>query len=154
MGTSKPSALLSFIGVMLLWPCVFTRSVSSRLHAADSSSLSAGQRGERPRVVKRSTQTCDSTFDKYCLNNGQCMFLVDFNEHHCKCEEGFYGPRCSKLELVFQPVGEEQIIATLFCVTLLIMGLAGALYFCCKWYKKNRFPSQQKRQGYKGVQTA
>lgn len=51
----------------------------------------------------------------------------------CRCERGFYGPRCSNLELVYQPMGEEQIIATIFCVSLLIVGLAGALYFCCKW---------------------
>ncbi|XP_044053266.1 proepiregulin-like [Siniperca chuatsi] len=152
MENSKPSALLSLIGVMLLWPYVLTKSVSSRLQTADSGSLSAGQGEERPHAVKRSTQNCESTFDKYCLNNGQCMLLVDINEHHCKCDRGFYGPRCSNPELVFQPMGEEQIIVTIFCVSLLIIGLAGALYFCCKWYKKNRFQRQQKRQGYKGVQ--
>ncbi|XP_040897360.1 proepiregulin-like [Toxotes jaculatrix] len=154
MGNSKPSALLSLISVLLLWPYVLTKSVSSRLQSADSASLSAGQGEERPHVVKRSTQNCDSTFDNYCLNNGQCMLLVDIEEHHCKCERGFYGPRCANTELVARPVGEEQIIVTIFCVTLLIIGLAGALYFFCKWYKKNRFARHQKRQGYKGVQTA
>ncbi|XP_068559877.1 proepiregulin-like [Cebidichthys violaceus] len=154
MWNSKPSALLSLIGVMLLWPDVLTRSVSSRPQTADSTSLSAGPGGERPHVVKRSTQPCENTFDSYCMNSGQCMLLVDLNEHHCKCERGFYGPRCSKLELVVQPMGEEQIIVTIFCVALLLIGLSGALYFCCKWYKKNKFPRQPKRQGYKGVQTA
>ncbi|XP_060894505.1 proepiregulin-like [Labrus mixtus] len=146
MGNSKPSTLLSLIGVMLLWPYVLTKSVSS------SSSLTAVQGEERPHVVKRSTQKCESTFDKYCLNNGLCMLLVDINEHHCKCEDGFYGPRCGNLELVFQPMAEEQILLTVFCVILLMIGLAGALYFCCKWYKKNRFSRPPKRQGYKGVQ--
>lgn len=154
MGNRKPSALLSLIGVMLLWPYVLTKNVSSKLQTADSTSLSAGQGGDRPHVVKRSTQNCDSSFDNYCLNNGQCMLLVDINEHHCKCESGFYGPRCSNPELVVQPMGEEQIILTIFCVGLLIIGLAGALYFCYKWYKKNKFPRQPKRQGYKGVQKA
>uniref|UniRef100_A0A3Q3GBN0 EGF-like domain-containing protein n=1 Tax=Labrus bergylta TaxID=56723 RepID=A0A3Q3GBN0_9LABR len=92
----------------------------------------AVQGEERPHVVKRSTQKCESTFDKYCLNNGLCMLLVDINEHHCKCEDGFYGPRCGNLELVFQPMAEEQILLTVFCVILLMIGLAGALYFCCK----------------------
>lgn len=143
----KSSALLSLIGVMLLWPYVLTKSVSS------GTSLSAGQGAERPHVVKRSAQNCDSTFDNYCLNNGKCMLLVDIDEHHCKCESGYYGHRCSKVELVFQPMGEEQIILIIFCVSLLIIGLSGALYFCCKWYKKNKYPRQQKRQGYR-VQTA
>ncbi|CAJ1069240.1 proepiregulin-like [Xyrichtys novacula] len=154
MGNSKPPTLLSLIGVMLLWPYVLTKSVSSRLEFEDSATLSAGQGEERPHVVKRSTQNCDSTFDTYCLNNGKCMLLVDINEHHCKCDNGFYGPRCGKLELVVQPMGEEQIVLTVFCVSLLMIGLAGALYFCCKWYKKNKFSRPQKRQGYKGVQSA
>uniref|UniRef100_A0A3B4VL15 Epiregulin n=2 Tax=Seriola dumerili TaxID=41447 RepID=A0A3B4VL15_SERDU len=152
MGNSKASALLSLIGVMLLWPYVLTKSVSSRLQTADSASLPAGQGEERPHVVKRSTQSCDSKFDTYCLNNGQCMLLVDMNEHHCKCERGFYGPRCAHPELVVQRMGDEQIIVTIFCVSLLIIGLAGVLYFCCKWYKKNRFRRHQKQQGYRGVQ--
>ncbi|KAK5870893.1 hypothetical protein PBY51_003801 [Eleginops maclovinus] len=150
----NPSAILSMIGVMLLWPYVLTKSVSSRRQTSDSTSLSAGQREERPHVVKRSIQNCGSTFDSYCMNHGQCMLLVDMNEHHCRCEEGFYGPRCSKMEFVVKPLGEEQIIVTVFCVVLLMIGLAGLLYFCCKWYKKNKFRNQQKRQGYKGVQTA
>lgn len=38
----------------------------------------------RPRVAKRSALDCDSTFENYCLNNGQCMLLVDISEHHCR----------------------------------------------------------------------
>nr|XP_020449470.1 proepiregulin-like isoform X1 [Monopterus albus] len=139
------------ISVMLLWPYVLAKSVSSVQLTADRASLSTGQEEERPHVMKRSTQSCNSTFDNYCLNNGQCMLLVDINEHHCKCEGGFYGSRCDKMELVTQPMAEGQIVATVFCVTLLIIGLAGALYLCYKWYKKNRFLRQQKQQGYKGV---
>ncbi|XP_068594845.1 proepiregulin-like [Brachionichthys hirsutus] len=140
------SALLSLIGVMLLWPCALTKSFSS------STSPSTVQGEGSPRVVKRSTQSCDSTYDNYCLNHGQCMLLVDIDEHHCKCEGGFYGPRCSNMELVFQPMREEQIIIIIFCVCLLIVGLSGTLYFCCKWYKK-RSSHQQKMQGYKEVLT-
>ncbi|XP_061623452.1 proepiregulin-like isoform X2 [Phyllopteryx taeniolatus] len=127
---------------------------SSSQMAKVSALLSIFGRGEeRSHVVKRTTQNCDATFANYCMNGGQCMLLVDFNEHHCKCHGGFYGPRCSNLELVFKPIGEEQVIFIIFCVTLLAVGLAGALYFCCKWYKKNKCNPQQKWQGYKGVQT-
>ncbi|KAM3611462.1 uncharacterized protein V6R79_018912 [Siganus canaliculatus] len=77
--SSKPSALFPLLGVMLLWPDVLTRSISSSV----SMTMSAGQGEERPHVAKRSTQMCDSSFDQYCLNNGQCMLLVDVNEHHC-----------------------------------------------------------------------
>ncbi|XP_068423017.1 proepiregulin-like [Clinocottus analis] len=154
MGNNKPLALLSLIGVMLLWPSVLTRSLSSGLQAAGSASLSAGPAAQRPLLVRRSVQNCDSSFDSYCMNSGQCLLLLDLNEHHCKCVRGFYGPRCSQLELVVQPVAEEQLVVILFCAALLVLGLSGVLYFCCKWHKKNKFPCQPKRQGYKGVQTA
>uniref|UniRef100_A0A3Q0T419 EGF-like domain-containing protein n=1 Tax=Amphilophus citrinellus TaxID=61819 RepID=A0A3Q0T419_AMPCI len=135
-----------------------SRSMSHSIHSGKASDgsllLAAGQGEKRPHAVKRSTQNCDSSYDNYCLNDGQCMLLLDINEHHCKCERGFIGPRCDTPELVFQPMGEGQIIVIVFCVSLLIIGLAGALYLCCKWYKKNRFPRQPKRQGYTGVQTA
>ncbi|XP_077378574.1 proepiregulin-like [Festucalex cinctus] len=152
---AKVSTLLSIFGVMLLWPFVLTKSISSRLQTTHAdSSVSAGHGEERPHVVKRSTQNCDSTFANYCMNGGQCMLLVDVNEHHCKCHSGFYGPRCSNLELVFKPIGEEQIVFIIFCVILLSVGLAGLLYCCFKWYKKNKCNPQKKRHGYKGVQTA
>ncbi|XP_008286354.1 proepiregulin [Stegastes partitus] len=132
MRSCKPSALLSLLGVMLLWPCGLTWSVSPR-GPADGSSLPAGPGGERHHVVKRMTGSCDSTFDNYCLNHGQCMLLLDLNEHHCKCVGGYHGPRCGTMDFVVQPLAEEQVIVIVFCVSLLIIGLAGALYFCCKW---------------------
>ncbi|XP_054629982.1 proepiregulin-like [Dunckerocampus dactyliophorus] len=154
MANGKVSTLLSLVGVILLWPFALTKSISSKLQTAHSASMSAEQEQERPHVVvKRSTQNCDSSFDNYCMNGGQCMLLVDANEHHCKCHSGFYGPRCSNLELVVKPMGEKQIVFTVFCVTMLLVALAGALYLCFKWYKKNKCNPRQKRQGYKGVQT-
>lgn len=56
-----------------------------------------------------------------------------FDSVCCRCDVGFYGPRCANLELVTQPMGDGQMIVTVFCVSLLIVGLAGALYFFCKW---------------------
>ncbi|KAM4745219.1 pro-epidermal growth factor-like isoform 2-T2 [Anableps anableps] len=152
MQTRRPSALLSFIGVVLIWPYVLTKSISPRLQTTGSSSLTAGQEEEHPHMTKRSTTSCESKFDNYCMNNGKCILLVDFKEHHCVCERGFNGPRCGIPELVSRPMGEEQVVVVLFCVTLLMIGLGGALYLFYKWYKRNKFPRQPKRQGYKGVQ--
>ncbi|CAN9512990.1 unnamed protein product [Ophioblennius macclurei] len=151
METSRPSAL---IGMLLIAPCILTPSVSSRLQTVVSHSPSAGQGGERPHVVKRSIQGCSISFKNYCMNDGKCMYLVDINEHHCQCEKGYYGPRCAAQELLVQPMAGEQVIVIIFGVGLLIIGLSGLLYFCCKWHKKNRCPSQPKRNGYKGVQNA
>ena len=35
-------------------------------------------------MAKRSIEGCDSSYDSYCLNQGQCMLLVEMNEHVCK----------------------------------------------------------------------
>uniref|UniRef100_A0A8C6V108 EGF-like domain-containing protein n=1 Tax=Neogobius melanostomus TaxID=47308 RepID=A0A8C6V108_9GOBI len=89
---------------------------------------------------KNSIQPCGQkknscfSFDNYCFNNGQCMFLVDLNENTCKCELGFRGSRCEQLLLVSKPMGETQKAFIIVCVILLIIGLTGALYFFCKWY--------------------
>lgn len=151
MRNNKLSVLLSFVGVMLLWPYVLTRSISFKRLTADGNSAEQGE--ERPHVVTRSLQNCDKSLDDYCLN-GQCMLKVDANEKLCQCEMGFHGSRCEHPQLVVRPMGEEQLAVIIVCVVLLIIGLAGALYFFCKWYiKRDRLPQQQKRQGYRGVQT-
>ncbi|KAM8865805.1 proepiregulin-like isoform 1-T1 [Synchiropus picturatus] len=152
MWKSKLSALYSVLGVMLLWPDILAKTVVLKLQHADVETPPAEHREERPPMVRRSAQSCDSTFDHYCLNNGQCMLLVDINEHHCKCDSGFYGPRCSHPELSVKPMEEKQLIMVIFCVALLLLGTAGLIYFCWKWCKKNKFPRQC--QGDKGVQSA
>uniref|UniRef100_A0A3B5AUH1 EGF-like domain-containing protein n=1 Tax=Stegastes partitus TaxID=144197 RepID=A0A3B5AUH1_9TELE len=103
-----------------------------------------GPGGERHHVVKRMTGSCDSTFDNYCLNHGQCMLLPDCCSG-CRCVGGYHGPRCGTMDFVVQPLAEEQVIVIVFCVSLLIIGLAGALYFCCKC------PSVLLRPGSPGV---
>uniref|UniRef100_A0A8C7WXX8 EGF-like domain-containing protein n=1 Tax=Oryzias sinensis TaxID=183150 RepID=A0A8C7WXX8_9TELE len=152
MGNYKLSVLLSLIGgMMLILPHGHSKNVSISVQTGDNSSLSEGKVGGRPRVT-RSTVNCDSTFDQFCMNNGKCMLLVDLNEHHCQCDIGFNGPRCDMPEMVQGKMAEGEIILIVFCVGLLVIGLAGAAYFFFKWYKKNKFPRQQKRQGYRGVQ--
>ncbi|XP_034026667.1 proepiregulin-like [Thalassophryne amazonica] len=153
MMTSKTSALLLLYGVMLLWPNVLINSASSQRQTGTDVSLSAVQEEERPHVAQQLVHSCDQALDNYCLNNGQCMLLVDINEHHCKCKRGFYGPRCSHVELVFQPVKEKHVIVTAVCVIALVAGLAAVLLVCCQWYKRQRRLRQQKQHGYEGVQT-
>ncbi|XP_024131464.1 proepiregulin [Oryzias melastigma] len=152
MGICRLSALLSLIGgVLFILPHCLGKNVPIRLQSGDNSSLSEGKGEGRPRVT-RSEVACDSGFDEFCMNNGKCMFLVDLNERHCQCDIGFSGPRCINPDMVRQKMAGEEIVLIVFCVGLLLIGLAGALYFFFKWYKKNKFPRQQKRQGYRGVQ--
>lgn len=73
-----------------------------------------------------STCACVCERERGGLCNLTCLLCF-------RCETGFYGPRCGNLEFVTQPVTEEQIVATVFCVSLLLIGLAGALFFFYKW---------------------
>ncbi|KAK0135413.1 Proepiregulin [Merluccius polli] len=132
---------------MLIWPSALSD------HGAGGVSNEPGP--QRPRVERSAMESCGSAAQQnYCFNRGQCMLLVDFNEYHCKCEEGYYGPRCAHLDLVFQPMGEEQLALVVVCVVLLIIGLSGVFYFFFKWYKRNRSTRSQKSQGYMGVESA
>uniref|UniRef100_A0A2I4BHH5 Proepiregulin n=1 Tax=Austrofundulus limnaeus TaxID=52670 RepID=A0A2I4BHH5_AUSLI len=152
METSKTSALLSLIGIMLIWPHVLAKSITPSPPTTENSTLSPGPGEERPPVVARYIEGCGNKFENYCLNNGKCMLLVDLNEHHCKCEVGFHGARCDSPEFGTGLQDEGQIVIIIFFVVLLMIGLTGALYFCFKWYKKNKFSQGQERTGYKGVQ--
>uniref|UniRef100_A0A3P9NVZ8 Proepiregulin-like n=1 Tax=Poecilia reticulata TaxID=8081 RepID=A0A3P9NVZ8_POERE len=103
---------------------------------------------ERPHMTKRSTTSCEKEYDTYCFNNGQCILLEDMKEHHCKCKKGFYGPRCATPELVGRPVDEEQVVVILFSVTLLMIGLGGALYF---FYNRRKRGQHQRFSNISGV---
>lgn len=152
METHKLCVILSFMYVVLLWPQVKSVSVPSRESTADFTS--ADEREQRPPVVKRSVHGCGIGFDKYCFNNGQCMFLAELNTNSCQCELGFQGSRCEEPQLVSKPMREDQVALIIVCVVLMAIGLAGILYFFCKWYRRNRLPQQQKPWRYTGVQTA
>ncbi|CAL1614851.1 unnamed protein product [Knipowitschia caucasica] len=122
----------------LLWSLVLSRSSTPDV-------ISAGE--QRPRVAQRSLLSCDH----YCLNNGQCVFLVELNVNHCKCELGFQGSRCEAPQLVMKPMKEEQVALIVVSVFLLSVGLGGALYFFCKWYRRKHLP---KGRRYSAVESA
>lgn len=140
-----------FIYMILLWPHVQSVRIPFKDTTADVTYTD--QREQRPRVVKRAVRNCDASFDNYCFNNGQCMFVVDLNANSCQCELGFHGSRCEQPQLVSKPMSEDQVALIIVCVTLLFIGLVGALYFFCKWYKRDKLPQQQKRWWYTGVHT-
>ncbi|KAL0979893.1 hypothetical protein UPYG_G00191210 [Umbra pygmaea] len=161
MRNPKLSVLLLFFGLLLVGGNVHGRGVHSSTPSALTSLAFPCEIGtcpitgkelsaQLPRVERLMFQKCNSSVEDYCLN-GECFLLLDNNEHHCKCKKGYYGPRCAHLEMVFQPMGEEHIIVMVVFVVLLLTGIAGAVYFFCRWYKRNRCPSQQKHQLYHEV---
>ncbi|XP_030227310.1 epigen isoform X1 [Gadus morhua] len=159
--------LLFLSGLMLVWPSALS-DTGAREHTAGSVSaynvkgnaenvklLYRSEMGQQRRRVERSPiESCGSDHQNYCFNHGKCMLLVDMNEHHCKCERGYYGHRCAQMELVFQPMKEEQWVLVAVCVVMLLIGMTGALYFFFKWYRRNKCPLPKKRAGYMGVERA
>ncbi|KAJ8005557.1 hypothetical protein DPEC_G00119180 [Dallia pectoralis] len=157
MRNTQPSVMLSFMGLLLVVKCVHPTSLSSSTQRVSTrQTTSAPCRTEtcsqsREEPTRSSALTgkgkCDSSQEEYCLN-GECFLLLDVNEHHCKCEKGYYGPRCAHLEMVFQPMREEHVILMVVCVGLMVVGIAGAVYLFSQWYKRTRCPTDQKKQLY------
>ncbi|CAL8345696.1 unnamed protein product [Lota lota] len=108
----------------------------------------------QPSVLPMYHAPCREEHANFCLNEGRCMYPQDTEKPSCMCERGYYGPRCAHLDLVFQPMREEQLVLIAVCVVLLFIGLSGAFYFFYKWYRRNKCPLPQKRQGYMGVESA
>ncbi|XP_015194540.1 proepiregulin [Lepisosteus oculatus] len=149
----KAFLLLSFLGLQLLQHVQSTTPspLCGPGQVECSTLVSVPQSYETPQIAQVKIQKCDADMDKYCFH-GECIFLVDLNEHHCRCEKGFTGSRCAHIELVSKPLNKEYILLTVVCVGLLLIALAGTLYFFYKWYKKNKCTSREKK--YQEVQLA
>ncbi|OCU00038.1 proepiregulin [Xenopus laevis] len=101
-----------------------------------------------PIVVPVKIGRCQQEMESYCWN-GQCMYLVDLDEHYCRCEKGYTGIRCSHAELVYQPINEEYLAIIVFLSSLLLLAVAVAALFAYKWYKTKK--AELPRNEYKEV---
>lgn len=103
-----------------------------------------------PRVAPVKISSCKEEMQDYCWN-GQCMYLVDLDEHYCRCDKGYTGTRCTHTELVQKPPIEEYLALTIFLTFLLLLAIAVALFFAYKWYKNKKLSQPTKE--YKEVTT-
>ncbi|XP_063772921.1 proepiregulin [Pseudophryne corroboree] len=103
-----------------------------------------------PRVTVVKVARCEKDMSTYCMN-GHCLYLVELDEHYCRCERGYLGIRCSHLDLVKQPMSEEYLALTIFLTSLLLVTAALAAFFAYNWYKSKK--SSQSEQKYKEVNT-
>uniref|UniRef100_A0A8C5MYQ8 Proepiregulin n=1 Tax=Leptobrachium leishanense TaxID=445787 RepID=A0A8C5MYQ8_9ANUR len=103
-----------------------------------------------PRAAPVKVATCKGEMEDFCWN-GQCMYLVDLDEHYCRCDKGYTGTRCTHTELVKQPLSEEYLALTIFLTLLLLLAIAVALFFAYKWYKNKKLSQPIKE--YKEVST-
>ncbi|XP_061445831.1 proepiregulin isoform X2 [Rhineura floridana] len=94
-----------------------------------------------PRVAQVEITSCRSEMQNYCFN-GQCIYLVSLNAHHCRCHKGYFGDRCSHStldsKLVIQPLSNEYLALTIILVMLFFIAILVASYYFYRWYQNKK----------------
>ncbi|XP_064507409.1 proepiregulin isoform X2 [Pseudopipra pipra] len=86
-----------------------------------------------PRVAQVGITRCKPEMKDYCFH-GQCVYIVDLDEHYCRCDVGFSGVRCVHSELVRQPLSKEYVALTVIVVLLFVAAISLASYYI---YRRN-----------------
>ncbi|NXW64776.1 EREG protein, partial [Eurystomus gularis] len=90
-----------------------------------------------PRVAQVGITRCKPEMKDYCFH-GQCVYIVDLDEHYCRCDVGFSGVRCVHSELVRQPLSKEYVALTVIVVLLFLAAISIASYYICRRYRNKR----------------
>ncbi|NXO00556.1 EREG protein, partial [Rhinopomastus cyanomelas] len=101
-----------------------------------------------PRVAQVGITRCKPEMKDYCFH-GQCVYVVDLDEHYCRCDVGFSGVRCVHSELVRQPLSKEYVALTVIVVLLFLVAASIASYYICRRYRNKRRQTNTKE--YKEV---
>ncbi|MEE6461867.1 hypothetical protein FKM82_001433 [Ascaphus truei] len=110
---------------------------------AENCTIAMVQTDDSPRVAPVKIIRCRTEMENFCFN-GQCMYLVDLDEHSCRCNKGFTGDRCVHPEFVKKPTSQEYLALTIFLTLLLLLAIAVASFFAYKWYKNKKLSQPQK----------
>ncbi|KAM7112093.1 bifunctional methylenetetrahydrofolate dehydrogenase/cyclohydrolase 2, mitochondrial-like isoform 3-T4 [Ciconia maguari] len=90
-----------------------------------------------PRVAQVGITRCKPEMKDYCFH-GQCVYIVDLDEHYCRCDVGFSGVRCVHSELVRQPLSKEYVALTVIVVLLFLIAISIASYYICRRYRSKK----------------
>ncbi|XP_027554337.1 proepiregulin isoform X1 [Neopelma chrysocephalum] len=90
-----------------------------------------------PRVAQVGITRCKPEMKDYCFH-GQCVYIVDLDEHYCRCDVGFSGVRCVHSELVRQPLSKEYVALTVIVVLLFVAAISLASYYIYRRYRNKR----------------
>ncbi|XP_008936876.1 PREDICTED: proepiregulin, partial [Merops nubicus] len=90
-----------------------------------------------PRVAQVGITRCKPEMKDYCFH-GQCVYIVDLDEHYCRCDVGFSGVRCVHSELVRQPLSKEYVVLTVIVVLLFVAAVSIASYYICRRCRNKR----------------
>ncbi|XP_020011271.1 proepiregulin [Castor canadensis] len=147
---ARVQALLLCLGFHLLQAVLGTTVIPSCIPGESGDNCTAlVQMEDNPRVAQVSITQCSSDMNGYCLH-GQCIYLVDMNENYCRCEVGYTGLRCEHFFLtVHQPLSKEYVALTVILIILILVILAGSMYYFCRWYKHRK--SKESKKEYERV---
>uniref|UniRef100_A0A663MSS4 Proepiregulin n=1 Tax=Athene cunicularia TaxID=194338 RepID=A0A663MSS4_ATHCN len=98
-----------------------------------------------PRVAQVGITRCKPEMKDYCFH-GQCVYIVDLDEHYCRCDVGFSGVRCVHSELVRQPLSKEYVALTVIVVLLFLTAISIASYYICR-RSRQRAKEEQPPEG-------
>ncbi|KAE8630896.1 hypothetical protein XENTR_v10001009 [Xenopus tropicalis] len=132
-------SLLVLVGVHLMYAVNGTTVVPlcQPSESSENCTTAMVQTTHSPKPVPMKIGKCQMEMESFCWN-GQCMYLVDLDEHYCRCEKGYTGIRCSHAELIYQPMNQEYLAITLFLSSLLLLAVVVAAFFAYKWYKTKK----------------
>ncbi|XP_008111315.2 proepiregulin [Anolis carolinensis] len=128
-----------FLGLQLL-QSVLSTTVIPICGVNGTNCTTAWVRTEKsPRVAQVRITGCKSDMNNYCFN-GDCMYLVELNEHSCRCYTGYVGVRCghSNFELVQRPLSNEYLALTILLVLLFFIAISVVIYYFYTWYQNKK----------------
>ncbi|KAF6129909.1 epiregulin [Phyllostomus discolor] len=101
-----------------------------------------------PRVAQVSRMKCSPDMNGYCLH-GECVYLVDMRQEHCRCDSGYAGTRCEHFFLtVQQPLSKEYVALTVILIIVFLLLVAGSIYIW-RWCRNRK--SEKSRKEYERV---
>uniref|UniRef100_A0A8C6C2E7 Epiregulin n=2 Tax=Monodon monoceros TaxID=40151 RepID=A0A8C6C2E7_MONMO len=144
-----PAPLLC-LGFHLLQAVLSTTVIPSCIPGESEDNCTAlVQTEDNPRVAQVSISKCSPDMNGYCFH-GQCIYLVDMSENHCRCEVGYTGVRCEHFFLTVQkPLSKEYVALTVILVILFLVVVAGSVYYFCRWYRYRK--SKEPKKEYERV---
>lgn len=87
--------------------------------------------------------TCPEELTYYCIH-GECRYLREMGEPSCRCEPGFFGPRCEFLD--FDRLKEERKQIIIICVSVGLVLLIILVVFICFFSHRRGTVCKQKRR--------
>nr|XP_056720712.1 proepiregulin-like [Euleptes europaea] len=146
-GNSKDSRSCFEAGLQLFQAVLSTTVIPlCSSNETDTCTTALVQTDSSTRVAQVGITRCRSEMQNFCFN-GHCMYLVDLDQHYCRCNMGYSGVRCghSNLELVKQPLSKEYIVLAVLLSLFFLTAASVAVYYVYRWYQKKNGRFSAKR---------